>query len=57
MRPGARFPAALAALARHHAQACVTGAREGYRIEGKRFAATARAVDLVGRAFMCSPDR
>jgi hypothetical protein len=65
-----RWPAALAALARHHSQASVTGARQGYRvvrtelggeipphaidsilsayrIEGKRLAATARAVELV----------
>ena len=27
-----RYPLALAAMARHHARACVTGAREGYRI-------------------------
>jgi hypothetical protein len=26
-----RYPLALAAMAAHHAQACVTGAREGYR--------------------------
>ncbi|HSZ42341.1 MAG TPA: hypothetical protein VK817_20475 [Trebonia sp.] len=69
----ARWPAALAALARHHSQASVTGARQGYRvvrtelggeipphaidsvlsayrIEGKRLAATARAVELVEHA-------
>lgn len=68
-----RFPVALAALARHHVQACVVGTRQGYRtvrtdlgehilthatdevlaayrIEGKRLAATAQAVDLVERA-------
>jgi hypothetical protein len=27
-----RFPDALAALARHHTQACVEGARAGYRV-------------------------
>lgn len=68
-----RHPVALAALARHHLAACVTGARDGYRCartelagalppagitavlaayqaEGRRLVATARAVDLVGRA-------
>jgi hypothetical protein len=68
-----RHPAALAAMARHHTQACVEGARAGYRTtrtelgeaipphavdavlaayrtEGRRLAATARAVALVERA-------
>jgi hypothetical protein len=68
-----RHPAALAAMARHHTQACVEGARAGYRTtrtelgeaipphavdavlaayrtEGRRLAATARAVGLVERA-------
>lgn len=68
-----RHPLALAALARHHVDACVAGARQGYRTartelgpdlppggvaavldayqsEGRRLVATARAVDLVGRA-------
>ena len=68
-----RNPLALAALARHHAGACVEGARQGYRAvraelservpahvidgmlvayrtEGKRLAATSRAVGLVERA-------
>jgi hypothetical protein len=68
-----RHPAALAAMARHHTQACVEGARTGYRTtrtelgeaipphavdavlaayrtEGRRLAATARAVALVERA-------
>jgi len=68
-----RHPAALAAMARHHTQACVEGARDGYRTartelgesipphaidavlaayrtEGRRLAATARAVTLVERA-------
>jgi hypothetical protein len=68
-----RHPAALAAMARHHTQACVEGARAGYRTtrtelgeaipphavdavlaayrtEGRRLAATARAVTLVERA-------
>lgn len=68
-----RHPAALAAMARHHATACVEGARQGYRTartelaeavpphavdavlaayrtEGRRLAATAKAVELVERA-------
>ena len=68
-----RHPVALAAMARHHAAACVEGARQGYRTartelavalpphavdavlaayrtEGRRLAATARAVILVERA-------
>lgn len=68
-----RYPVALAALARHHVNACVEGARTGYRsaradlgralppdsltavltayqTEGRRLVATARGVDLVGRA-------
>jgi hypothetical protein len=68
-----RHPVALAALARHHLDACVEGARAGYRCarselgkdlppsgltavlaayqaEGQRLVATAKAVDLVGRA-------
>jgi hypothetical protein len=68
-----RHPMALATMARHHTQACVEGARAGYRstrtelgetipphaidavlaayrTEGRRLAATARAVVLVERA-------
>jgi hypothetical protein len=68
-----RHPMALAAMARHHTEACVEGARQGYRTartelavalpphavdavlaayrtEGRRLAATARAVILVERA-------
>jgi hypothetical protein len=68
-----RHPTALATMARHHTQACVEGARAGYRLtrtelgesipphaidavlavyrtEGRRLAATARAVTLVERA-------
>lgn len=68
-----RYPLALAAMARHHAEASVEGARQGYRTartelgealpphavdavlaayrtEGRRLAATARAVALVERA-------
>lgn len=68
-----RHPAALAAMARHHAAASVEGARQGYRTartelaeavpphavdavlaayrtEGRRLAATAKAVELVERA-------
>jgi hypothetical protein len=68
-----RHPVALAAMARHHAAACVEGARQGYRTartelaaalpphavdavlaayrtEGRRLAATERAVILVERA-------
>jgi hypothetical protein len=68
-----RHPTALATMARHHTQACVEGARAGYRstrtelgetipphaidavlaayrTEGRRLAATARAVVLVERA-------
>ena len=68
-----RYPAALAAMARHHTEASVEGARQGYRTtrtelgerlpphavdavlaayrtEGRRLAATARAVALVERA-------
>jgi hypothetical protein len=68
-----RHPAALAAMARHHTQACVEGARAGYRTartelgetlpphaidavlaayrtEGRRLAATAKAVTLIEEA-------
>lgn len=68
-----RHPTALATMARHHTQACVEGARAGYRstrselgetipphaidavlaayrTEGRRLAATARAVTLIERA-------
>jgi hypothetical protein len=68
-----RHPVALATMARHHSEACVEGARAGYRTvrgelaealpphvvdavlaayrtEGRRLAATARAVVLVERA-------
>jgi hypothetical protein len=68
-----RHPMALATMARHHTQACVEGARAGYRTtrtelgealpphaidavlaayrtEGRRLAATARAVALIERA-------
>jgi len=68
-----RHPVALATMARYHVEACVEGARRGYRTartdldellpppgveavlaaystEGSRLVATARAVDLVGRA-------
>jgi hypothetical protein len=68
-----RHPAALAAMARHHTQACVEGARAGYRTartelgellpphaidavlsayraEGRRLAATAKAVILIEQA-------
>jgi hypothetical protein len=68
-----RYPLALAAMARHHAESSVEGARQGYRTartelgealpphavdavlaayrtEGRRLAATARAVALVERA-------
>src|SRR6185437_11426777 len=68
-----RHPTALAAMARHHTQACVEGARAGYRsartelgealpphaidavlaayrAEGRRLAATAKAVILIEQA-------
>src|ERR1700728_1494802 len=55
-----RHPVALAAMARHHTQACVEGARDGYRTartvlaayrtEGRRLASTAKAVLLIEEA-------
>ena len=68
-----RFPAILAAIARHTVQGALEGTRQGYRVartemgeaapphavdgaliayrtEGRRLAATARAVELVERA-------
>jgi hypothetical protein len=61
-----RHPTALAAMARHHTQACVEGARAelgetlpphaidallaAYRTEGRRLAANAKAVVLIEQA-------
>jgi len=68
-----RHPVALATMAKHHVDACVHGARQGYRstrtelggalpaagvdavleayrAEGRRLVATAKGVDLIGRA-------
>jgi len=55
-----RYPLALAAMAAHHAEACVLGGAlpphaleallAAYRAEGRRLVATAQAVDLVARA-------
>ena len=68
-----RHPIALATMAKHHVDACVLGARQGYRstrtelggalpaagvdavlaayrAEGRRLVATAKGVNLIGRA-------
>ena len=44
-----RHPAALAAMARHHTQACVEGARAGYR--------TARSTSWLNAPFLSAPRR
>ncbi|HEV3381432.1 MAG TPA: hypothetical protein VG142_10680 [Trebonia sp.] len=48
-----RHPAALAAMARHHATACVEGARQGYRTARTELAETVppHAVDAVLAAY------
>jgi len=42
----ARYPAGLAAMARYHAQACLEGARQGYRTLRSEVAGQVPAADL-----------
>lgn len=48
-----RYPTALAAMARHHANACVEGARQGYRTARTELSETLppHAVDAVLAAY------
>lgn len=48
-----RYPAALAAMARHHTNACVEGARQGYRTTRTELAQTLppHAVDALLAAY------